>query len=690
MAERKEITIDIVLKDDFAAQNVKELKQAVKLLNDEILKTEAGSEAFINASKKAGQLKDKLEDAKDSVKSFNASPIENVANSFGSLGNKLKSLDFGGAKQEFSNLSSSFIGLSKNILGIGQATSAASAGFRILGGAIAATGIGVLVIAIVLLIANFDKLKTAGGLIGETFTKLGNIIQGVIQYVKDLTDSWGLTAFAAQDAAKKQIEAQEKAGKNAEEWYARNGDKFDEFSKRKIEADIEYKKSKLELDKDETKSAEEKAQILKELEDKRNREIKASDTDRRAEITKQNEEEAAKNKAKNDKIKADNEKAAEDKKKKEQEVLDFQKQIQDEINKINIENTQKVANQAAAELDILNQKRTEEENFANFAKEIKGNAADLEFEYISRGFATFKEFEDKKRSELQKIADDEKKALQAKIDLAYSFANTIKGLNQSLNSNFLTGLAGLSDGIGQFLELSKMNFETTTEKVAAYAQAALGVVSNVLSGIQENNQAKLAENLANIQTAADQTIAIEQDKLNKGIISQAEFDKKKQQIDFKSKQAEYKLKKQAFEDDKKLKIVQTIVSGLQGAVSAFAGAMQLGPIAGPVVGGILAAAVAAMTAVNVAKISSTKFGEAAPVMGADTSAATAAAGAAGAAQNTPSPSPTVNDFTAFGTGGGGNNLMANQPVVQAVVLESQITATQLKLAGYKTNSELGG
>lgn len=62
------------------------------------------------------------------------------------------------------------------------------------------------------------------------------------------------------------------------------------------------------------------------------------------------------------------------------------------------------------------------------------------------------------------------------------------------------------------------------------------------------------------------------------------------------------------EEAKKLKGIQKAqawISALMGAVQAFAGAMQLGPIAGPIVGGINAAAVMAMGAANVKMIDST-------------------------------------------------------------------------------------
>ena len=75
------------------------------------------------------------------------------------------------------------------------------------------------------------------------------------------------------------------------------------------------------------------------------------------------------------------------------------------------------------------------------------------------------------------------------------------------------------------------------------------------------------------------------------------------------------IKKKSFESDKKLKIAQATIGMVQGMVSAFTGAMSLGPIAGPIVGGILAAAVGAMGAMNIAKIKKTKYEAGTPPSG---------------------------------------------------------------------------
>ena len=52
---------------------------------------------------------------------------------------------------------------------------------------------------------------------------------------------------------------------------------------------------------------------------------------------------------------------------------------------------------------------------------------------------------------------------------------------------------------------------------------------------------------------------------------------------------------------------EAILSGLAGIAQAIAGAMQLGPIAGPIIGAINAAAVGATTAAQIMAIDNTRF-----------------------------------------------------------------------------------
>lgn len=83
--------------------------------------------------------------------------------------------------------------------------------------------------------------------------------------------------------------------------------------------------------------------------------------------------------------------------------------------------------------------------------------------------------------------------------------------------------------------------------------------------------------------------------------------------------------KKEFERVKALQIVSATISMIQGAVQAFTGAMQLGPIAGPIVGALEAAAITAMGIANINKIKSQQFNGKSASGGATPAQASAAA-----------------------------------------------------------------
>ena len=67
--------------------------------------------------------------------------------------------------------------------------------------------------------------------------------------------------------------------------------------------------------------------------------------------------------------------------------------------------------------------------------------------------------------------------------------------------------------------------------------------------------------------------------------------------------------KEGFETQKKMQISATVKNMLSGIMSAWASAMQLGPIAGPIFGAINTAATAALGGVQINKIAQQKFGQ---------------------------------------------------------------------------------
>ena len=88
--------------------------------------------------------------------------------------------------------------------------------------------------------------------------------------------------------------------------------------------------------------------------------------------------------------------------------------------------------------------------------------------------------------------------------------------------------------------------------------------------------------------------------------AQNKHDAEMEALDKARAEKEWLVEQQVFEQTKATQISSALMAGFNGAVQAFAGAMALGPIAGPIVGGALAAAVMASTAINVRNIESQK------------------------------------------------------------------------------------
>ena len=87
-----------------------------------------------------------------------------------------------------------------------------SIGMKGLGMAMKAIPIFLIIEGIKWLIENFDKLKNSGGLLGKVFKAIGDVIGWLVQQLKDFTDWLGITSFAADELAEKQIENNKAVG----------------------------------------------------------------------------------------------------------------------------------------------------------------------------------------------------------------------------------------------------------------------------------------------------------------------------------------------------------------------------------------------------------------------------------------------------------------------------------------------
>lgn len=294
----------------------------------------------------------------------------------------------------------------------------------------------------------------------------------------------------------------------------------------------------------------------------------------------------------------------------------------------------------------------------------------------------------------KKISDDEKKKrkedLQETLQSLDSIVNafkSIRGEGNQLGVDLLTN--GLS-AIKQFTELANMEFENASQKAAAYAAAIGGVISGIVTALSDSAKQKSEDAIATAESnyAAEQKIL--EDKLEAGLISQEEYDNSLKDLE-KSKNNEMdKLKRKAFEDDKKARIAQATIAGLMGAVQAFTSAMVLPAPYGAIVGAILAAAVTALTATNISKIKAQQYQSTTSGGGGSTS--TSVNGG-----DLGTNSSAVPSFNLFGQGNNANTTNAspqvmggNQqtPIVKAIVVESDITSAQNNVARYSESATL--
>lgn len=187
-------------------------------------------------------------------------------------------------------------------------------------------------------------------------------------------------------------------------------------------------------------------------------------------------------------------------------------------------------------------------------------------------------------------------------------------------------------------EIAKKYSQQRAELITSEVSNGLNVVSSMLSAFSDLNNARMEAELAG-----------------------AEGNEKKQN----------EIRKKAFEQNKKMQIAQATVQMITGAISAFSGAMSLGPIAGPIVGGLLAATVLATGAMNIKRIKSTKFESS----GGD-------GGSAPTAPSTPditNATPEVNMFGSanqFSEGGQPKAQEKNALNVNVSISENEITNTQ--------------
>jgi hypothetical protein len=245
-----------------------------------------------------------------------------------------------------------------------------------------------------------------------------------------------------------------------------------------------------------------------------------------------------------------------------------------------------------------NQKRIEAEIIANNAKEfnaqIEANkrSLDLELQQVDLSLGT----EEEKIAKKKELNLD---FLEEQLELTEQYL----GADGVITQSEMQGIQKLRN------EISLLRKDATTKKEGAPTfGSSIGIDAQALGQAQKELQdfqvavSAVGDAVNSIYDFRLQTIEntknAEIQAINESGASAEEKEKKIAAINKKAAQEEYEIQKKQFEVNKAIQIVQTIIAGALGVVSAF----QLGPIAGA----IAAAAIAVTTGVQVALIAAQK------------------------------------------------------------------------------------
>jgi hypothetical protein len=391
--ESKIVNLEVNSNLDATEKSVGSLKSQLRQAQNEVTalseKFGATSREAVNAAKKAGELKDRIGDAKALTDAFNpdakfkalTASLSGVAGGFaayqGALG--LVGIESKDLERQLLKVQSA-MAISQGLQSVGESidsfkqlgavikntsvaqkvlsattaaytfvTGAATTGLKLFRAALIGTGIGAIVVGLGLLIANFDKVKNAVLNVIPGLKSVGDFFGSIVNAV---TDFVGATSDATRALDKLKTDADNTLKVN-KKFMTEHGDQLDEYTKRKIEAKNAYAEALKE-------DGANQVELAKRL----NRELAKADADRQAEKDKKAKEIKDKEKVDSDKTEKDRlDKIAKQKEDSTKEAEDFFAKA----NENEIKNQEALKLQREGQLEALatyNDAITNEENKA--------------------------------------------------------------------------------------------------------------------------------------------------------------------------------------------------------------------------------------------------------------------------------------------------------------------------------------
>lgn len=591
MAENKDIGFKLEINGvEKSISSIKDLKGAIKDLQDVAENSDIGSEQYKQAIEDLEKLNDQLKEvtqterqaakaAEDLAKSQEEAAKEtgDLRKQFEKLEDELFMLAGQGKEntEEFRKLSIEAATLNKRIDAVNQTLGGSSTeraemgyaklqesfkkldfkgiaqGFSILKTAIAATGVMLLVQGVTYLYENFDKLSQGSGGLAKALRFVGDIITDILkvgeQMLNWITDTIGLTNQLERDMeamSKSAIDgfkaSKEALGEQTAEM-DRNIKVAKAMGKNTVEMEIEKQKAIIETNKQYLLQLQQmsKTRAITEEERKLVKEAAKSIKDANAEIT---IIEANAKKEKDEKEKSSNATA---KANRDKQLAD-EKKLLDDIQKERLASMKDRDAAAYMQLELDKQRAIEEINATKASDEIKEQARfSIKQDYIAKVEALDKQIADKKQAEEDKLKADEEAKRLADIEKEKKFQDELLAIAKAKK------LKEIEDEKKKQAEI----FELTNTGLSA------------------------------TQNLSDLFFTLKTSKLKKGSKEEEEYAKKQ------------------FEINKGLQIATALVNGAQGVLAiTTVPDFTLG-----VATAIRIAGQVALTAATVAKIATTKF-----------------------------------------------------------------------------------
>lgn len=521
------------------AESTKSLRTQLKELKAQLANA-TDPKDIEKLARAAGKLTDQIEDATDAAKVFaSESKFEQIGNAFGSVVSKLRNLDFSGAVAQSKLLVSTSKSLTfKEALG----------GVKDLGTTLLNVGKSLLLNPIFLIgaavtgiIANFDKLKNSGGIVGKVFGAIGDAISFTVNAIEDFANAIGLIDSTTGKFFDNLTEKSLKAAKQNEERLDYEIRLRQAAGKETVAQEILKQKAIINTANLEFNLIKQRIKDTGEFTD----EQKARITELGGVIRKANEDIAI--------IEA---KSNADKLKKQTEL---NKQLEDEADKfakvLRDLQTQNI------ELDYERRKQIILNNFDDETAKYKGHL-DIINELVKKKNNELNDLEREKWAKNQQILTE------AQDDYIKKYKDGVKDIEGAD-----VGLsAKVAKNIQTNIDKEKLADEQRRARLTAFVNFAQQALSTYQQLYNDNVNAQIQAN----NDARDENLAALQEEYDSKLISQEIYESRKKKIQDEANAVERELKKEQFERNKQLALINATIATAQAISGALAQTAELG------------------------------------------------------------------------------------------------------------------